>query len=60
MIIKYDNIFHSKAPPNFAQIEIFGLKINHLATLHLVKIGQTILWPVFPSQPTPVVNPGCT
>jgi hypothetical protein len=29
MAIKYTNIF----PPKFAQIGIFGLKINHLATL---------------------------
>jgi hypothetical protein len=29
MVIKYTNIFHSNA----LQIGIFGLKINHLATL---------------------------
>jgi hypothetical protein len=32
--IKYTNIFHSKALQNtYTQIGIFGLKINHLATL---------------------------
>jgi hypothetical protein len=33
MVIKYNNIFHSKALPNFTKIGIFGLKTNHLATL---------------------------
>jgi hypothetical protein len=33
MVIKYNNIFRSKALQNFTQIGIFGLKINHLATL---------------------------
>jgi hypothetical protein len=27
--------FSIKGPPKFTQIEIFGLKTNHLATLHL-------------------------
>jgi hypothetical protein len=32
--VKYTNIFHSKALQNtYTQIWIFGLKINHLATL---------------------------
>jgi hypothetical protein len=30
MVIKYNNICHSKAPPNFSKIGI--LKTNHLAT----------------------------
>jgi hypothetical protein len=34
MVIKYTNIFHSKALQNVPKVEIFGLKINHLATLH--------------------------
>jgi hypothetical protein len=40
---KYTNIFQCKKdPPKFAQIWIFGLKTNHLATLvhctmHLLK-----------------------
>jgi hypothetical protein len=33
MIIKYSNIFHSKALQKFTQIWIFGLKKYHLATL---------------------------
>jgi hypothetical protein len=33
IVIKYNNIFKSKALQNFPQIGIFGLKIYHLATL---------------------------
>jgi hypothetical protein len=33
MVIKYTNIYHSKAFQNFTKIGIFGLKTNHLATL---------------------------
>jgi hypothetical protein len=33
MVIKNANIFHSKTLQTFTQIGIFGLKINHLATL---------------------------
>jgi hypothetical protein len=33
MAIKYINIFEPQAAQKFAQIGIFGLKINHLATL---------------------------
>jgi hypothetical protein len=32
----YTNIFHSKGPPKFTQIAIFGLKTNHLVTLDWV------------------------
>jgi hypothetical protein len=36
MAIKYVNAFnYIKGPPKFTQIGIFGLKIYHLATLHL-------------------------
>jgi hypothetical protein len=34
MAVKYINIFQSKALQKFTQIGIFGLKINHLATLN--------------------------
>jgi hypothetical protein len=33
MVIKYTNIYHSKALPNLPKFGIFGLKANHLATL---------------------------
>jgi hypothetical protein len=33
MAVKYANIFHCKTLQNFTQFGIFGLKINHLATL---------------------------
>jgi hypothetical protein len=34
MTIKYTNIFHSTyGPPKFTQIDIFGFKIYHLATM---------------------------
>jgi hypothetical protein len=33
MVIKYTKIFPQQDPPKFAQIGIFGLKTNHLATL---------------------------
>jgi hypothetical protein len=33
MIIKYKNIFHSKALQNKPKLGISGLKTNHLATL---------------------------
>jgi hypothetical protein len=36
MAIKYINIFQSKELPKFNLIGIFGLKINHLATLAIV------------------------
>jgi hypothetical protein len=35
MVIKYTNIFHSKGPPKYTQIGIFGTKVNHVATLLL-------------------------
>jgi hypothetical protein len=31
--VKYTNIFHFQGLPKYSQIMIFGLKINHLATL---------------------------
>jgi DNA-binding Xre family transcriptional regulator len=34
MVVKYTNIFHSKAIKKLTKIEIFGLKINHLAALY--------------------------
>jgi hypothetical protein len=33
MAKKYINIFQSKGPPKLTQIGIFGLNLNHLATL---------------------------
>jgi hypothetical protein len=33
MVIKYSNIYHSKALQNLPKFGIFGLKTNHLATL---------------------------
>jgi hypothetical protein len=33
MSVKYINVFQYKALQKFSQIGIFGLKINHLATL---------------------------
>jgi hypothetical protein len=33
MVIKYTNIYHSKALQNLPKFGIFGLKTNHLATL---------------------------
>jgi hypothetical protein len=33
MVIKYTNIFHSKALQNLPKLGFFGLKINHLVTL---------------------------
>jgi hypothetical protein len=33
MVIKYNNIYHSKALQNLPKFGIFGLKTNHLATL---------------------------
>jgi hypothetical protein len=33
MAIEYTNLFHFKAPQNLDKYLIFGLKINHLATL---------------------------
>jgi hypothetical protein len=35
MAIKYINIFQSEALKFFSQIGIFGLKTNHLATVHI-------------------------
>jgi hypothetical protein len=34
MTIKYTNILYSKTPPKYTKIGAFGLKTNHLATLH--------------------------
>jgi hypothetical protein len=34
MAIKYSDIGHYKTLENLPQIWLFGLKINHLATLH--------------------------
>jgi hypothetical protein len=43
MAIKYINIFQSKAIQKCTQIGIFGLKINHLATLAVsTKIAKNI------------------
>jgi hypothetical protein len=33
MVLKYTNIYHSKAFQNKTQIEVFGMKINYLAIL---------------------------
>jgi hypothetical protein len=33
MVIKYTNIYHSKALQNLPKFGILGLKTNHLATL---------------------------
>jgi hypothetical protein len=33
MVIKYTNIYHSKALQNLPKFGLFGLKTNHLATL---------------------------
>jgi hypothetical protein len=33
MVVKYANIFHSNSPPKYIQFGIFGIEINHLATL---------------------------
>jgi hypothetical protein len=34
MVINYTNIFHYRALQNIPKFGVFGLKINHLATLH--------------------------
>jgi hypothetical protein len=39
MPIQYTNIFHCKTLQNVAKLKIFGLKINHLASL----IGNRVL-----------------
>jgi hypothetical protein len=47
MALKYINIFKAKALQKFAQSGIFGLKINHLATLTLRKNkcpGSVVEW----------------
>jgi hypothetical protein len=33
MVITYTEVFHGKTLQNLTNIRIFGLKINHLATL---------------------------
>jgi hypothetical protein len=33
MATKYSNLFHSEALQNLPKLEIFGMQINHLATL---------------------------
>jgi hypothetical protein len=33
MVIKYTNVYHSKALQNVPKFGIFGLKTNHLAAL---------------------------
>jgi hypothetical protein len=38
MVIKYSNIFNCKTLQNLPEIGIFGLKINHLATLNANRI----------------------
>jgi hypothetical protein len=43
MVIKYTNIFHSKAIQNLPKIGIFGLKINYLATLVDITIEHCFL-----------------
>jgi hypothetical protein len=35
MVTKYTKIFHCKTLQNLPEIGIFGLKTNHLATLHV-------------------------
>jgi hypothetical protein len=42
MVIKYTNIYHSKAVKNLPKFGIFGLKTNHLATL--VSSPQNSSW----------------
>jgi hypothetical protein len=46
MSLKYTNNFHCKTLQNFTQIAVFGLKLNHLATL-----AHTSLWTRFISRP---------
>jgi hypothetical protein len=41
MVIKYTNIYHSKAIKNLPKFGIFGLKTNHLATLVAPPSEQT-------------------
>jgi hypothetical protein len=41
MVIKYTNIYHSKALRNLPKFGIFGLKTNHQATL--VTLWTTLL-----------------
>jgi hypothetical protein len=36
MVIKYPNIFHSKAHQNVPEFGIFGFKLYHLATLKYI------------------------
>jgi hypothetical protein len=42
MIIKYTNIFHSKALQNIPKLGFFGMKIYHLATLTNVGFHKQI------------------
>jgi hypothetical protein len=41
MVIKYTNSFHSQALQNLPKFEIFGFKINHLATL-VAKFNRSV------------------
>jgi hypothetical protein len=44
MVIKYNIIIHTfQSPPKFTNIWIFGLKINHLATLLCTQIVRWLL-----------------
>jgi hypothetical protein len=47
MAIKYINIFQYKALQNLPQIGLFGLKINHLATMELSSAQLAWLGAIF-------------
>jgi hypothetical protein len=38
MAIEYTNLFPHQCPRRFSEIGIFGLKIHHLATLHIIQM----------------------
>jgi hypothetical protein len=42
MVIKYANIFYSKALQNLPKFGIFGFKTNHLATLEVVGLASSL------------------
>jgi hypothetical protein len=44
MVIKYTNVFHSKALQNLPKLGFFGLKINHLATLERDQMIVKAIW----------------
>jgi hypothetical protein len=56
MVIKYNNVFHAKALQIFTQIGIFGLKINHLATLKKCLAWVPVLRPFFKTFALPSVR----